>query len=402
MDWWPSQLPEDVTISQRTLITADGEVTRGTLYRPRRATETVFCLMHPRQDLRQHPFVPGLLAAGHAVWAQVGRSVGNDMQLVHESALLDVAAGVESLRDAGFGQIILIGHSGGSGLYSFYTEQALTEPARRIARTPGGAPTKLPEAPMPEPDGLVLVAPHPGQGRLLLAAIDPSVADENDPFSLIPELDPFARDNGFGDPPEGSHYSPEFVARYRQAQRDRVARIDSRAHELIADQLAVRKKVKSGTATETERRRSILTPVITTYRTDADLRCMDLGLDPSERPYGSVISARPAVSNFGVNGFGRLTTPEAWLSTWSGLSSNASLERALAGVTVPTLLIEFTGDCSVFPGDIEAALKTLAAADVRRVAIRADHFGRPLDKGGESGIAPAVGEIVTWSQERAK
>lgn len=402
VDWWPGELPEDVTVDQRTLITFDGEVTRGTLYRPRHSSGTVFCLMHPRQDLRQHPFIPHLLQAGHAVWAQVGRSVGNDLQLIHESALLDVAAGVEWLRESGFAHIVLIGHSGGSGLYSFYTEQALAEPAQRVARTPGGAPVKLPEAPMPAPDALVLVAPHPGQGRLLLAAIDPSVADENDPFSVIAELDPFDRANGFGDAPEGSHYLAEFVARYRQAQRDRVARIDARAHELIADQLAARKKVKSGTAREADRRRSILTPVITTYRTDADLRCTDLGMDPSERPYGSVISARPSVSNFGVNGFGRLTTPEAWLSTWSGLSSNASLERALGGVTVPTLVVEFTGDCSVFPSDIDAALKALATADVRHVRIRADHFGRPLEKGGVPGVPAAVTEIVTWSQERVK
>jgi pimeloyl-ACP methyl ester carboxylesterase len=402
VDWLPAELPEDVTIAQRTLITADGDVTRGTLYRPPRATGTVFCLMHPRQDLRQHPFIPGLLEAGHAVWAQVGRNVGNDMALVHENALLDVAAGVEWLRQAGFDRVVLVGHSGGGALYSFYTEQALTAPGQRIDRTPGGAPTKLREAEMPAPDALALVAPHPGQGRLLLAAIDPSVADEKDPFSVIPELDPFNPSNGFGDAPGGSHYSAEFVSRYRKGQRDRVARIDERARELIADQQAARKKAKSGTATEVERRRGILTPVIVTYRTDADLRCTDLSLDPSERHYGSVISARPAVSNFGVGGFGRITTPEAWLSTWSGLSSNASLERSLAGVTVPTLVIEFTGDVSVFPSDILSARKAVAASDVRHVRIRADHFGGPLHKDDEPGIPAAVTEIVKWSQERAR
>ncbi|WP_319457043.1 MULTISPECIES: alpha/beta hydrolase [unclassified Mycobacterium] len=402
IDWWPHELAGDVTTDQRTVIASDGEVSRGSLYRPARSDgRTVFCLMHPRQDLRQHPFIPGLLEAGHAVWAQVSRNVGNDMPLVHEGAILDVAAGMEWLRELGFEHIVLVGHSGGSGLYSFYTEQALTEPSARIARTPGGTPTKLVEAPMPAPDGLVLVAPHPGQGRLLLNAIDPSVADENDPFSVVEELDPFSPANGFGDAPEGSHYSPEFVDRYRQAQRDRVARIDEHARQLIADQLAARKKVKSGAGTEADRRRSILTPVITSYRTDADLRCTDLSLDPSDRHYGSVISARPAVSNYGVNGFGRLTTPEAWLSTWSGLSSNASVERSLAGVTVPTLVIEFTGDVSVFPSDIATALQASAATDVGHVRIRADHFGRALASGEPAGVGSAISEIVTWTQERA-
>lgn len=403
VDWWPRDLPDDITIIQRTLIAFDGEVSRGSLYRPAHTdSSTVFCLMHPRQDLRQHPFIPGLLEAGHTVWAQVSRNVGNDMGLLHEAAILDVAAGVELLRDSGFEHIVLVGHSGGSGLYSLYTEQALAQPADRIARTPGGAPTNLAAAPMPAPDGLVLVAPHPGQGRLLLGAIDPSVGDERDPFSVIRELDPFDSANGFGDAPEGSHYSADFVTRYQQAQRERVARIDSAARELISAQFAARKKVKSGTASEIERRRSTLTPVITTYRTDADLRCMDLSLEPSDRRYGSVISARPAMSNYGVNGFGRLTTPEAWLSTWSGLSSNASLERSLAGVTLPTLVVEFTGDVSVFPSDIATALGALAASDVTHVRIRADHFGRPITSGEESGIGPTINEIVSWTQERGK
>ena len=49
----------------------------------------------------------------------------------------------------------------------------------------------------PIADGAVFLAPHPGQGRLLLACIDPSVADEADPLSVVPELDPFNAANGF-------------------------------------------------------------------------------------------------------------------------------------------------------------------------------------------------------------
>jgi len=395
-------LPGGTAVIQETLLTHDGDVTRGTLYQPSGGTSgSVFCLMHPRQDLQRHPLVPQLLAAGQAVWAQTGRDVGNDLKLVHEQALLDVAAGLERLRDRGFNHIVLAGHSGGSGLFAFYTEQALTAPGRRIATTPGGAPTYLADAPMPSPDALALIAPHPGQGRLLLSMIDPSVAREDDPLSVVAELDPYDPANGFGEAPEGSHYSEAFLTRYRAAQHARVSRIDVRAHELIADQHAARKRFKSGNGDRTDRRRSVLTPVIATYRTDADPRCTDLRLDPSDRPYGSVISARPSVSNYGVTGFGRLTTPEAWLSTWSGLSSNASLTRSLTGVTVPTLIIEFTGDCSVFPADIRAALDALAAADVRHARIRADHFGRPLEPGGESGISAATRELAAWAGERA-
>jgi hypothetical protein len=402
VDFWPTPLPDEVTTSSHTLITFDGEVTRGLLYRPASATGTVFCLMHPRQDLRQHPIIPDILAAGGAVWAQAGRDVGNDLRLIHETALLDVAAGMEWLNDV-FSHVVLIGHSGGGGLYSFYTEQAQLAPSERIVRTPGGAPAKLAVAPMPIPDGLALIAPHPGQGRLLMAAIDASVTDENDPFSVDPALDPFDPRNGFALADDGgSHYSENFVAAYRAAQQQRVARIDARAHELIAEQLAARKKTKSGTATELERRSGILTPIITTYRTDADLRCTDLRLDPSDRAYGSVISAKPSVSNFGVTGFGRLATAEAWLSTWSGLSSNASLNRSLAGVTRPTVIVEFTGDTSVFPADVAAAVNAAGSDDVTHLRIRSDHFGRPLTAGEEPGMAVAARIITDWTKERTK
>lgn len=402
IDFWPTSLPDDVHVGSHTLITHDGEVTRGSLFRPRASSDTVFCLMHPRQDLRQHPLIPEIVAAGHSVWAQAGREVGNDLRLVHESALLDIAAAMEWLRDQ-YTHIVLIGHSGGAGLYAYYAEQAQTEPGARIPKTPGGAPTKLREAPMPAPDAVVLVAPHPGQGKLLLAAIDPSVTDENDPFSVDPQLDPFDPRNGFASADDGgSHYSDEFVAAYRAAQTRRVARIDERARELIAEQLAARKKAKTGTATREERRRSILTPIIATYRTDADLRCTDLRLDPSQRLYGSVISATPSISNYGVTGFGRLATAEAWLSTWSGLSSHASVARSLAGVTVPLLIIEFTGDTSVFPSDIAAARDAAGSDDITHERVCADHFGRPMNPGDESGMKLAGQAIINWTEERCE
>jgi hypothetical protein len=139
----------------------------------------------------------------------------------------------------------------------------------------------------------------------------------------------------------------------------------------------------------------VLTPIITTYRSDADPRCTDLSLDANDRRYGSVISAKPAMTNFGVNGFGRLTTPDSWLSTWSGLSSNAAVARSLEGVTIPTLIVEYTGDCSVFPSDIAAALEASAAEDVRHVQIRSDHFGRRLTPDDDDPIDLTAKELAT-------
>ena len=105
------------------------------------------------------------------------------------------------LREQGFASIVPLGHSGGGTLFAFYLEQAGLAGADRIATTPGGRPTKLADAAMPMTDGVVFLAPHPGQGRLLLGCIDPSVADETDPLAAVPELDAFDPRNGFAEPP---------------------------------------------------------------------------------------------------------------------------------------------------------------------------------------------------------
>ena len=76
--------------------------------------------------------------------------------------------------------------------------------------------------------------------------------------------------------------------------------------------------------------------MIVVHRTDADLRGVDLSIDPNDRPYGSLFGRRPDLTNYGIVGFGRLATPEAWLSTWSGISSRAGLLRCARGVRVPT------------------------------------------------------------------
>ena len=222
--------PESTITSVHELTTADGAAVRGVLATVPGAT-TVVSLMHPRQDLTHHPLVPLLLHAGAAVWTQHTRSVNNDLSLVHEQALLDAAAGLAFLRERGFAAVVTLGHSGGGPLYAFYLEQAGLAPADRIAVTPGGRSVGLAGAEMPLADGAIFLAPHPGQGRLLLACIDPSVADEQDPMSVVPELDPFSPANGFAEPPASSAYREEFLARYRAAQRDRVARIDAVARD---------------------------------------------------------------------------------------------------------------------------------------------------------------------------
>lgn len=393
-----AELPGGTVTTAHELVTCDGASVHG-LLRVIPGATTVAFLMHPRQDFSHHVLVPELLSHGYAVWTQSTRSGLNDVTLLHEQALLDMAAGHVFLRERGFEAVVSVGHSGGAALATYYAEQASSTPAERDHTTPGGKPVPLPEAQMPVPDGLMLMAPHPGQGELLLRMIDPSVVDEADPLSVDPCLDAYNPDNGFAPPPESSSYDPEFVSRYRAAQLARVSRIDAVARQRVDVALKEKRRYRE-TGDASARRASLATGVIAVHRTDADLRGVDLSLDVNARPYGSLFGRRPDLTNYGVVGFGRLTTPEAWLSTWSGKSSRAGLVRAAAGVAVPVLLVELTGDQACFPADIEAMMRAFASDDTTHARVEGRHFGAPIREGATSGATLSGQAMAGWLSTR--
>jgi hypothetical protein len=386
--------PADTVTTVHELETHDGAKVAGVL-RVVPGAHAVVALMHPRQDVTHHVLVPELLSRGVAVWTQGTRSVNNDIALVHEQALLDAAAGQVFLRDRGFTSVVTLGHSGGGTLFALYHQQAGLPAARRIAATPGGRPIDLAGADMPAPDGAIFMAPHPGQGALLQRLIDPSVTDEADPLSVDPGLNPFSPANGFADPPASSTYDPEFVARYRAAQRARIERIDAVARDRLAEVKAANSRFKTS-GDPADRRIALAPRMLTVYRTDADLRSVDLSIDPNDRPYGSLFGRRPDLTNYGLVGFGRLSTPEAWLSTWSAVSTNADFLRCAPGVRAPTLFIELTGDQACFPDDARAMYAALASTDKTFSRVRGTHFGGSVADGEPTGAQMAAVEIGTW------
>src|SRR5580693_2429989 len=228
----PAPIPAGTEISLHRVPTIDGATVNGILFHPPGATRCV-TVIHPRLDMSRHPMIGLLLEAGVAVWSQGMRAVGTDHTLVHEQALLDVAAGYTIPRGR-YDRLVPLAHSGGGTLNAFYLWQAAAAPQDRIARTPAGRPTRLAEAQMPVPDGVVFLAAHPGQGEVMLHGIDPSVTDEADPLAANPELNLFDPRNGFREPPKSSSYTPEFLARYRAAQRKRILRLDHLAHHWVA------------------------------------------------------------------------------------------------------------------------------------------------------------------------
>jgi pimeloyl-ACP methyl ester carboxylesterase len=393
----PAALPADAVTSAHELSTQDGATVNGLLRTVPGATTVAF-LMHPRQDFSHHVLVPELLHRGFAVWTQGSRTMGNDLTLLHEQAVLDMAAGHTFLRER-FGTVVSVGHSGGAALAVLYLQQAGRAPSSRLTATPSGKPVPLAEAEMPAADGLILMAPHPGPGLLLERVIDPSVIDEADPLSVDPALDPYSAVNGFAEAPESSSYSGEFVARYREAQRARVARIDTVALELAAAAGAARKRFNES-GDPADRRASLASGVLTVHRTDADLRSVDLSLDPNDRPYGSLFGSRPDLTNYGLVGFGRLTTPDAWLSSWSANHSRANVVACAPEIDLPVLIVELTGDQACFPDDARRFAAAFPHPDVHLVRVPGRHFGAPLHEGMTSGATLAGEQMGAWLRER--
>lgn len=405
--WSFEKLPDGARVEPMPIVAQDGGESHGTLY-TRGGETAVALMMHPRGDMQRHYAIPRLLEAGLAAFGHAGRYLNNDVNLIHERILLDVAAAIVRLRERGFRKVVLLGNSGGGALYTFYQSQAETAPPGRLRDTAAGDPCDLNAMAMPPADGLIQLATHLGQGKLMLSIIDPSLADENDPLSVDPELDMYDARNGFVPLPRASKYAPGFLARYDAAQHARVARIDAIARGHVEEWNVWLRKLGAPDAEslpDAERsrieRRAFAGRYFAIHRTEAHPAYTDLSLWPSKRAIGSFFSPRPDVFNYCEAGFGKYQTPRAWLSTWSGLSSRASSLDCVPKITAPTLVVAYDGDNAVFSYHTDAIYDASRAADKQKVSVAGDHLGYgPGGMSDRSGQQAALDAIVPWIQER--
>jgi hypothetical protein len=400
-------IPADTKQDYLTIKAEDGGISRAVLYQ-RGGEKAVVYFMHPRADMHKHYAMGALLEAGFATFGHNSRWLNNDIACIHETLLLDIAGGMQLLRDRGFEKIILVGNSGGGSLMTFYQAQASLLPPARLTHTPAGEPPDLNKYSMPKADGLILLAAHPGQGKFLLGCIDPSVVDEGDMLATDSSLDMYDPASGFKEPPAPSHYADAFLQAYRAGQAARVKRLDGIADSRIAAQNHYKQiMAQPDFAGMSEKSRMFITrrataiALMTIYRTDANPACCDPRLSPSRRDVGSIIGSRPDLTNFASGGFAGVVTPRAWLSTWSAYRSRAAVLDNIPLIKEPTLIVNYSGDGGIFPDQLAAVFAAAGAADKTILHVDGDHYGLPIKAAPDLDARAQAEKIMAgWIAER--
>jgi hypothetical protein len=327
---------------------AGGHPCQGLYHVPagRRPT-TALIATHYNVDFSEHYLAEHLAARGYGFLGWNTRFRGAEAYFLLDHALVEIAVGVQWLRDQGVERIVLLGNSGGGSLMGAYHSQSV-EPTIRPAR----GRSLLPETTeLPPTDLFVFLAAHPGRPEVLTDWMDPSITDEADVASVDPALDPFNPDNG---PP----YAAGFVERYRAAQRARNARITTWCHAEL-DRLEAR---------------GLSDRLFTMARTWADLRMIDGTLDPSDRRTPWCYAGDPTRANTGVFGIGTTSTCRSWLNMWSLTDSDCGALPHLRRLDLATLLIQPSADNGVFPSQAQQIFDAVAATDKQCETMAGDHY----------------------------
>jgi len=329
---------------------------QGVYHQPASARPKVgFIATHHVVDYTDHYMARPLAERGYGFlgWNTRYRGEGSHFRL--DDALADIGHGVRWLREvAGVDTVVILGNSGGGSLMAAYQAEAICE-----ARAG---------------DLYISVNSHRGRPDVLTSWMDPAVVDETDVLATDPELDMFNPDNG---PP----YSDEFIARYRQGQRDRNDRITTWAQAELA------RLAESG----------IDDRVFVVNRQWADLRFLDLSIDPSERSVGCYFGD-PRTANYGSWGVATTCSLRGWLEMWSLRTSRGRGAEHFGKIRVPALVVQSTADQGVFPSDAHAIHDDLGASDKTLELVRGKHYF----EGDDAALTEVVDVIAAWTAQRTR
>jgi pimeloyl-ACP methyl ester carboxylesterase len=140
------------------------------------------------------------------------------------------------------------------------------------------------------------------------------------------------------DTTNGPPYATDFVARYRDAQRDRNRRISAWAESQLRA-LGAPDHEPAG----------LEDLAFVVQGTTADLRFLDGDIDPSDREVGTSLWGPPNIANYLPAGIGRCTTLRSWLNQWSLDHTLGDSLRWLPELTTPVMVILGSADPVVTP-----------------------------------------------------
>ncbi|PZQ56011.1 MAG: alpha/beta hydrolase [Phenylobacterium zucineum] len=339
-------------------------------------SKSVIVFSHPVGGGAFLPLVSALARAGRHVVYCNPRYRGNDTALIMEKCVLDLGACIADLKKRfGYEKVILGGWSGGGSLSMFYQDQA-ERPT--ITTTPAGDAVDIVGAGLQPADGVLLLAAHISRSVTMTEWMDPSILDESRPFERDPSLNIY-------DPacPQTAPYSPEFVARFREAQIARNRRITAWAKAQLAE-------LKAAGDPDAER-------CFVVQGTMCDVRWTDPTQDPSDRRPYTCYLGDPKIVNDGPVGLGRFTTLRSWLSQWSYDESRANGEVNGRRISCPTLVINNTADLACTPSHAQRLFDAVGSQDKSIVHIKdADHYYAE-----RADLLPqAVAAVGAWLDER--
>lgn len=323
-----------------------------------------FFATHYEIDFMQHYMATYLAELGYGFLGFNTRYRSSSTFFNFNNAIDDILAGILWLKDvADVNHIILLGNSGGASLMSAY---AYMVPER--LKVYGITRSDL------QGDGFISLNAHQGRPQVLTTWMDPSITDESDPTSIDESLSMFNSVNG---PP----YSKTFISTYRSKQIERNHLIT----EWALDQLRYLEK------------KNVYDKIFPVFRTWADLRFLDLSIDPSKRPVGCY-AGDPKVANFMFPGLANTVTLRSWLELWSLKTSKIGDPSHLQSITHPSLVIQSLEDCGCYPSDANAIFENLGTEDKKLVFLEGDHYfvDRPE-------LRRQVAELIDhWVKERFK